>query len=130
MDAELKVAETADDYTHMILIGRLDVDGASAIEREFMAYTTARRHHLLVDMSGVSFLGSMGLRLLLVAGKALSHESKILVLFNASTSIRTTLTIAFGNALQMAGDYVAALETIGVARRFDAPVADPSLSEG
>jgi anti-anti-sigma factor len=121
MDAELKAAETADDYIHLILIGRLDVDGAGAIEHQIAAHAAARRHHLLVDMSGVSFLGSMGLRVLLVAAKALSRDGKILVLFNAQDSTRTTLTMAFGNVLRLVSDYVAALDLkqwIAAARRL------------
>lgn len=94
MHAELKPIEQADTHTIVALAGSLDVVGAGEIETKFIGYTAARKKHALVDLSGVNFLGSMGIRVFVSAAKALLREQKKLVLFAARASIEKTLALA------------------------------------
>ena len=77
---ELKVINTDDVYTHLALSGKLDVMGVGEIENKFIGYTAARKKNALVDISGVTFMGSMGLRIFLSAARSLSLEKKLLIL--------------------------------------------------
>ncbi|MEI7995748.1 MAG: STAS domain-containing protein [Methylococcaceae bacterium] len=47
------------------LSGRLDVLGAQSIDMKFTALTATQKAHVLVDMSEVNFLASLGMRTLL-----------------------------------------------------------------
>jgi len=88
---ELKVISTDDAYTHLALSGKLDVMGVGEIENKFIGYTAARKKNALVDISGVAFLGSMGLRLFLSAARSLSLEKKSLILLNPQPLVNEVL---------------------------------------
>lgn len=59
----------ADGLIKISIDGRLDVDGIQAIEDRFAFLTTTSRTNVIVDMSAVSFLASLGIRMLLVAAR-------------------------------------------------------------
>ena len=79
---ELNVIHSDDSYTHIALVGKLDVGGVGEIENKFLGFTAARKKNAVVDISGVNFLGSMGLRVFLDAAKSLAREKKQLILLN------------------------------------------------
>ena len=59
--------------TKVILNGRMDIEGSAAIDlRMNVVGGTAKK--LLVDMQNVSFLGSMGLRSLVLPAQAVSRR--------------------------------------------------------
>ncbi len=88
---ELKALNTDDTYTHLTLAGKLDIIGVGEIENKFIGYTAARKKNALVDISGVTFMGSMGLRLLLSVAKSLSWEKKSLILLNPQPLVNEVL---------------------------------------
>ena len=88
---ELKVINTDDVYTHLALSGKLDVMGVGEIENKFIGYTAARKKNALVDISGVTFMGSMGLRIFLSAARSLSLEKKLLILLNPQPLVNEVL---------------------------------------
>jgi len=91
MAMELKVITTDDIYTHLALSGKLDVLGVGEIENKFIGYTAARKKNALVDISGVTFMGSMGLRIFLSAARSLSLEKKSLILLNPQPLVNEVL---------------------------------------
>ncbi|MCA0432581.1 MAG: STAS domain-containing protein [Proteobacteria bacterium] len=74
-----------------ILDGRLDVQGSLAIDGEF-AKLAADSKNLLVDLSSVSFLASLGIRMLVSAAKALSENNGSLVLLNPQENVAKVLS--------------------------------------
>jgi len=88
---ELKVITTDDVYTHIALSGKMDVMGVGEIENKFIGYTAARKKNALVDLSGVTFMGSMGLRIFLSAARSLSLEKKTLILLNPQPLVNEVL---------------------------------------
>ena len=107
---ELKVISTDDAYTHLALSGKLDVLGVGAIENKFVGYTVARKKNALIDMSGVTFMGSMGLRIFLSAAKALSLEKKKLILLNPQPLVNEVLEgSGIGDVVTIATDSAAAV---------------------
>ncbi|MCE0523613.1 MAG: STAS domain-containing protein [Methylacidiphilales bacterium] len=88
---EIKAISTDDAYTHLALVGKLDVLGVGEIENKFIGYTAARKKSAVVDLSGVTFLGSMGLRIFLSAAKSLSLEKKKLILLNPVPLVKEVL---------------------------------------
>ena len=77
---ELTILEQAPDLNLVALRGRLDTQGVDRIETRFNAALAAGRRHAIVDLSGVEFLSSMGVRMLLAAAKALGRQGAKLIL--------------------------------------------------
>ena len=88
---ELNVIHSDETYTHIALVGKLDVGGVGEIENKFLGYTAARKKSAVVDISGVNFLGSMGLRIILDAAKTLNREKKRLIILNPQPLVNEVL---------------------------------------
>ncbi|MDX2165613.1 MAG: STAS domain-containing protein [Deltaproteobacteria bacterium] len=91
---ELRVVSTSEDpVTRVALTGRLDLQGTRAIERVFVEQTTDGRA-AIVDLGEVSFLASMGMRLLLQVAKALHRSGRRLVILRPQENVRQALEVA------------------------------------
>ncbi|HEV3270887.1 MAG TPA: STAS domain-containing protein [Candidatus Methylacidiphilales bacterium] len=107
---ELKVINAEGPYTHIALSGKLDVLGVGEIENKFIGYTAARKKNALVDISGVTFMGSMGLRIFLSAARSLHLEKKSLILLNPQPLVKEVLeTSGIGDTVIIEHDAESAL---------------------
>ena len=87
-------AETLDGgILKLILAGRMDVQGASEIDIQFASYAS-RQRSVVVDMSAVDFLASIGIRTLLLTAKAMSQRGGKMVLLNPDTNVTQILEMA------------------------------------
>jgi anti-anti-sigma factor len=75
------------------LAGRMDVQGAQEIDLKFSGYT-ANQRAVIVDMSAVDFLASIGIRTLLLVAKAISRRGGKMVLFNPDANVSHVLEMA------------------------------------
>jgi anti-sigma B factor antagonist len=88
-------SEQLDDQTLKItLTGRMDIPGTEAIDLRFTALTATRKAAVLVDLSGVSFLSSIGMRTLLSNAKALKARGGKMVLFDPQPMVAEVLTVS------------------------------------
>ncbi len=87
----LRVLEAPPTQVHVALDGRLDTAGVDAIEVKFNAAVVARRKDAVVDLSALEFLSSMGVRMLLLAAKALERTGQRMVLVARGPVISTAL---------------------------------------
>lgn len=76
--------------TQAALVGRMDIEGAQTIEEPFRVLTRLRRA-LVVDLSQVSFMASMGLRTLMVGARAQSELGGRLVLASPQPNVEKVL---------------------------------------
>lgn len=108
---EMRVLSTADDdVTRIALRGRLDLQGAGAIQQEFAAHTGDTQRSLVVDLSEVSFLASIGMRMLLEGAKALRRTEHRLVLLRPQQNVKQALEVAgLAGILPITDDEAAAL---------------------
>jgi anti-anti-sigma factor len=90
---EMNVEELDGGVTLAVLRGRLDVAGAGTIELKFNATAGARRA-LIVDLSGVNFIASMGMRLLLIAGKTSAAKGGKMALLAPPPEVASVLRTA------------------------------------
>ncbi|PAW79384.1 MAG: hypothetical protein B9S32_02250 [Verrucomicrobia bacterium Tous-C9LFEB] len=90
----LRVIEAAADYTHLALSGRLDIAGVGAIETQFTGYTASRHKPAFVDLSEVTFISSLAIRLFISAAKSLEANQARLILINPQPNIRETLRLS------------------------------------
>ncbi len=56
------------------LSDRMDVPGTEKIEAELTGLAKVGKRNVVVDLAGVTFLSSVGIRLLIASGKALKQE--------------------------------------------------------
>jgi anti-sigma B factor antagonist len=88
---EMSVTELAGPVTCIRLDGRLDAPGADQIGARFTAAVVAQRRPAAVDMSGVVFIASMGIRLFIATARALSQTGHRMVLFGATELVQSVL---------------------------------------
>lgn len=76
------------------LQGQLDTQGVDRTEARFNASVVAAGHDSLVDLSGLSVITSMGIRMLISAAKAANQRDKRMVLFGAQGVVHEALDSA------------------------------------
>jgi anti-anti-sigma factor len=79
-EIELDV-QVVKNVTHVKLRGRLDTHGVDAIETKFTGSIVPGHTNAVVDLSGLSFISSMGLRMFIGVAKALKRDNAKMVLF-------------------------------------------------
>ena len=87
---EMVVDELPGGFTRATLVGRMDIDGAMAIDEPFRALGRLRRK-LIVDLTGVTFMASLGLRTLVVAARSLSELGGRMTLANPQPNVEKVL---------------------------------------
>ena len=80
-----------DDILQLRLSGRLDLEGANAINDRFVSATTAKEAKIIVDLSQVTFLASIGIRLLLTSARAQANRGGKLILAAPQPTVRKVL---------------------------------------
>jgi anti-anti-sigma factor len=90
---ELEIKNQSDQITHLALRGRLDTAGVGEVELRFTALTVPRAKPLLLEMSEVSYLASLGLRMLLTVAKALNLRGVKTVLLSPQPAVRQVLSL-------------------------------------
>ena len=59
---------------------RLDLQGTEKVEQSFLAMTRTGKQNIVVDLSDVTLLSSVGIRMLIASGKALTKTGGRMVL--------------------------------------------------
>ncbi len=97
----------------IVLSGRLDMAGAQEIDLKFTAQTSAEKVSTVVDLSGVSFVGSMGIRMFIRNTKALALSGHKLVLAGAKNEVAEVLRVAgVTDAIELFDTVDAALDSL------------------
>lgn len=112
----MDIVVTGDDgpALRVALAGRLDAKGAEAAESEFSDRIGKAGRNVVLDMSGVTFVGSLGIRLLISAARALSRSGHRLVMAGAQPAVAQVFaTVALDELIPIADDQAAALALVG-----------------
>ena len=75
------------------LIGKLDIFGTGEIETKFAGYCAGDKVRVIVDLSQVDFLASIGIRLLTLTAKSVASRGGRMVLLNPVTEVHDVLEI-------------------------------------
>ncbi len=95
------------------LTERLDLDGVDKVENSFYSQTTTSKVAVLVDMSSVDFVASLGMRMLITSARALSRRGGKMVLFNLNPLVADVFkTSGIDTLISMHTDYDAACEEL------------------
>ena len=86
---------TMDSGTRLIkLMGRLDIVGTGEIETRFAGFCSGEKVGVIVDLSQVDFLASIGIRLLVLTAKSVSRRGGKMVLLSATPDVANVLDLA------------------------------------
>lgn len=88
---ELRENVRNDNITELALIGRLDVVGLQQVETQFFAFTAAARRDTILDLSGLEFIASLGIGMLISSAKTLSQHGARMVLVNPRPDVDAVL---------------------------------------
>jgi len=92
------------------LQGRLDAAGSDRIETKFNAAVVAGGREAIVDLADVSLITSMGIRMLIIAARAMGQRKCRLVLFGAQPLVLEVLeTAALDTLIAVVPDEAAAV---------------------
>lgn len=92
MNLEIAV-ERGEDLVVLVPTGRLDTNTAKLLE-ERVTEATAADTHLVIDMEGVDYVSSFGLRVILMAAKTYAQKSKSLVLCGLQKDVMNVFRIS------------------------------------
>ncbi len=88
---DLSVGELDGGALCVALQGRLDTVGVDHVESRFAAAVASADRDAAVDLGAVSFLSSMGVRMIIAAARAQRARGRMLVLFGAQPLVQSTL---------------------------------------
>jgi len=80
-----------DGLTRIVLVGKLDIAGAEQIDLRFSAIASARPR-VGIDLTDVDYIASMGIRTLVMGGRAAAQRGHKVVIFGASDTVRKVIT--------------------------------------
>lgn len=107
---EMLVTEDGVPALRLALKGRLDAVGAERVESDFTTRATRAGRDVIVDMSGVSFVGSLGIRLLISVARGTTRAGRRLVLAGVQPAVAEVFSnVALDELIPMAADEPAAL---------------------
>lgn len=92
MQPHLTVLDETPTRVKLSLAGSLDMEGVVLLEADFQAQA-GKNKSLLVEMSQVPFLSSMGIRMLVSANKSLRTQGHKVVLLRLQPLVDRTLRV-------------------------------------
>ena len=102
---EFQITPLDDECSIVRLQGRMDSPGVDRIETRFTAAVVAADRHALVDLSGVSFLASMGIRMFIANARAMNSKGRRMALFGATEPVMSVLeSVALDQIIPIAPD--------------------------
>jgi anti-sigma B factor antagonist len=87
----IAIEDLAGNITKVVLSGRIDIAGASAIDMP-MSIVGGTKRAVIVDLSGVEFMASLGLRSVVLSGKAVLSKGGKYVLLAPQPQVEEVIT--------------------------------------
>jgi len=102
----IEFLDLSDTLRRITISGRLDIPGTDEIANKFAALAASADKRVVVDLAGVSFLASIGIRAIITNAKALQHRGGRMVLFvgNNTTVTKTLETTGVDTLIPMFSD--------------------------
>jgi anti-anti-sigma factor len=111
---ELTVTGEAGGPLRLALQGRLDAVGADKVDAALNSAIADAQGDSLLDLSGVTFVGSLGIRLLISAARRATRRRQRLVIHSVPPMVAETFShIALDELIPILPDEAAALAHLG-----------------
>ena len=112
MEMELSTQEMDGGVIRVALDGRMDIAGAAAVDLK-MNLIAGSAKKLLIDLQKVTFLGSMGLRSIVIPARAVHGRGGKVVLFAPNEMVEAVLkTSGIDSLLPIHHDLAAAMAAL------------------
>lgn len=86
--------DTVEGFRCVKLVGRLDLKGTQEVDLKFTGHVAGNKQPVLVDLSQVDYIASIGIRMFLSNVKALSHAKAKMVFLNPQRLVEDVLKLA------------------------------------
>ena len=90
---EMQFSELDSGIGLITLSGKLDIQGTGEIETRFAAYCSGDKVRVVVDLSKVDYLASIGIRLLVLTAKSIATRGGRMVLLHPIPGVQSVLEI-------------------------------------
>lgn len=95
------------------LVGRLDMDGTHSIDKEFVQHCAGENIFVLVDLSHVNYLSSIGIPLLITSAKAVASRGGRMAFLSPQSNVKSVLDITgVSNVIRIYKDLETAKERL------------------
>ena len=91
---QLQFNELHNGIREIKLTGRLDIIGTGEVETKFAGYCSGEKVHVVVDVTEVDFLASIGIRLLVLTAKTVANHKGKMVILNPNPNVLNVLDLA------------------------------------
>ena len=109
---DMQVIQADDDITHVVLDGRFDIQGAQEVDSRFGELAKSGKA-MVVDLSEVSFLASLGVRTLMLSAKTLISRGAEMAVCGANENVEKVLrTTGFNEVAGIYPDYESAARVL------------------
>jgi len=109
---EIQYSELDNSIRLIKLTGKLDIIGTGAIETKFAGYCGGEQVRVVVDLSEVDFLASIGIRLLTLTAKSVTSRGGRMVLLNPIPEVQHVLEVTGIPAMIPIYSHLESAETI------------------
>jgi len=109
---EIQYRELDNGIILIKLIGRLDIIGTGEIETKFTGYCAGEKVRVIMDLSGVDFLASIGIRLLILTAKSVASRGGRMVILDPISEVQDVLEITGIPAIIPIYSHLESAETI------------------
>lgn len=113
---EMQYSEDNNGIGLITLIGKLDIVGTGEIEPRFSGYCAGDKARVVVDLSQVDFLASIGIRLLVLTAKSVASRGGKMVLINPKPEVQGVLEITGIPAIIPIYSHLESAETVLLAQ--------------
>ncbi len=83
----IKFEDLTENLRNIYLTGRLDIQGTEEISSEFTKLNAEAKQNVMIDLSEVSFLASMGIRELISNAKSLQRRGGRMILYVGNNAL-------------------------------------------
>ena len=109
---EIHYSELDNSIILIKLSGRLDIIGTGGIETKFAGYSAGEKVRVIVDLSNVDFLASIGIRLLTLTAKSVASRGGKMVILDPIPEVQDVLEITGIPAIIPIYSYLESAETV------------------
>lgn len=96
---ELESTQLTEGIIKISLNGRLDINGVNAVNNRFAILATTHKTDVIVDLAGVSFMASIGIRMFMEAARGQHGRGGRLVIAAAQPAVTKVLVTTGVNQL-------------------------------
>src|SRR5271166_4208306 len=105
---DMKVSQADDEITRIDLDGRFDIQGAEEVDARFGELAESSKA-MIVDLSKVSFIASLGIRTLMLSAKTLIRRGADMAVCGASENVEKVLrSTGFDEIVDLYPDFASA----------------------